>query len=78
MNARADRLALQLSLKRDTVAEVNPTGRAYIAGDGTIWYEFTSTRIDDDGFWATTRVTSPLASYTLRTTNDMMVLEEAF
>jgi hypothetical protein len=78
MNAQADRQALQFFLKRDTVAEVNPTGRAYIAADGTIWYEFTSARIDDDGFWATTRVASPLASYTLRTTNDMMDLEDVF
>ena len=78
MNAITDRQALAAFLKRDTVAEVNPTGRAYIAADGTIWHEFTSTRIDDDGFWATTRVASALSKYTLRVTNDMMVLEEAF
>lgn len=78
MNAQADRQALATFLKRDTVAEVNPTGRAYIAADGTIWHEFTSTRIDDDGFWATTRVTSALAKYTLRATNDMFILEEVF
>lgn len=77
MNVQADRQALQMFLDHKMAGITQaPTGKSYVAADGTLWYEYTTADLDGATIWYTTRVSSALRSFTSARNEEEM--EEAF